>query len=216
MRREILIVERVLKAHEEWAIQTRRLLAEKDTYCLNLIGAPGAGKTSLLEETLRRWPGGHRPAVLEGDVATALDAERIAAVGGEVIQINTAGGCHIDAHLVYQAMRQLDLAQSRLVFIENVGNLVCPAGFDIGEHAKVAVSSVPEGADKPEKYPRLFQEAEIVVLNKIDLIPYTNFSLEHYRASLAKVRPQVRLFPLSCTTGEGLEDWLEWLRNRKD
>jgi hydrogenase nickel incorporation protein HypB len=208
------VLQNILKANDELAGQVRLRLAEAGIVSFNLIGSPGAGKTALLEQTLPRLAADYRIAVIEGDCATARDAERIEALGVEVIQINTGKGCHIPAHLILQALADLPLDRTDLLLIENVGNLVCPSELDVGETAKVAVLSVPEGDDKPQKYPMLFRQCEVVVLNKIDLIPYTNFSRDRFEKDLREINPALPLFPVSCRTGEGIEDWANWIRER--
>jgi len=178
----------------------------------NLLSGPGAGKTSLLEQTLPALQAQYRCLVVEGDLMTANDARRIAHLGVPAVQIQTRGTCHLDSRMVGSALEGVDLAALDLLFIENVGNLVCPTGFDLGEDGKVVLASVPEGADKPAKYPYIFERAAAVVLNKIDLLPYVPFDLETFTRALRGLNPDVPLFALSCTTGEGMPAWLDWLR----
>jgi len=211
---QIRVLENILQANDELAAQVRRRLQDAGLVSFNLIGSPGAGKTALLEQTLPRLAAELRLAVVEGDCATARDAERIGALGVEVVQINTGKGCHIPAHLILQALDNLPLDHADVLFIENVGNLVCPSELDIGETAKVAVLSVPEGDDKPQKYPMLFRQCEVVVLNKTDLIPYTAFDCARFEEDVRAVNRDVPIFGVSCRTGEGIDAWADWLRRR--
>ncbi len=208
----IKIYRNLMGANDRWAARTRALLARRGVTMLNLIGSPGAGKTRLLERTVGALRGRCRWAVLEGDVETARDARRLARLGCRVSQLLTGGGCHLEARLVHRALRDLPLAHLDLVVVENVGNLVCPAVFDIGEHAKVAVLSVTEGEDKPLKYPALFREARAAVLTKTDLLPHLRYDLAAARACLRQVNPGLPVFPLSAETGRGLAAWTGWVR----
>jgi len=183
---------------------------KRAVYVANLIGSPGCGKTALLEATLRKLA--LRAAVIEGDIRTSLDAERIRATGTPAVQIETGGACHLDPAMVARAVAQLDLSALDVLFIENVGNLVCPAGVDLGEDIKVAVTSVPEGDEKPAKYPALFIRAAAVVINKIDLLPHVDYSLERATADCRKVNHRAEVFPLSCTTGQGIDAWVAFLQ----
>ena len=212
--KEIRVVQNILRANEELAGQVRRRLTEAGVVSFNLIGSPGAGKTALLERTLPALKDDVRLAVIEADCATSRDAERVAALGVEVVQVNTGKGCHVPAQLVLRALEGLALDDLDLLLIENVGNLVCPSELDIGETAKIAVISVAEGDDKPQKYPMLFRQAAAVVLNKIDLAPYTPFDRERFESDLRGVNAAVPLFGVSCTTGEGIDAWAAWLRQR--
>ncbi len=183
---------------------------------VNLMSSPGAGKTSLLEQTARRLTGQLRMAAVDGDLATDRDARRIAEAGMPCRQINTGGGCHLNGRQVAEAVEAYDLAELDILFIENVGNLVCPASFDLGEHRRVVVSSTPEGDDKPVKYPVAFRSADCVVLNKIDLVEATDFSPASFSGFVRDVKPGVPLLELSCKTGEGLGAWLDWLRTQRE
>jgi hydrogenase nickel incorporation protein HypB len=209
---EINVVHRVLKLNDEFAAGVRSRLAGRGVTALNLISAPGSGKTALLEETIKRWDDRGRLAVIEGDPDTTLDAERIQRLGVKVTQINTEGGCHLEANLVQRALDDFDLDALDLLFIENVGNLLCPAGFDLGERFRVAMVSVTEGADKPAKYPKLFRTCDVVILNKIDLSPYVDFDRPYFEDTVQCLNPGVPVLAVSCRTGEGLDTWLEWLR----
>ncbi len=211
---EVRVVHKVLKANEEFAVMVRERLQEANVVALNLISAPGSGKTSLIEAAIRTLGDTLRIGVIEGDPDTTRDAERIAPLGVPVVQINTAGGCHLDANLVYHALDDFELAALDLLFIENVGNLVCPAEFDLGESGRVAVVSVPEGHDKPAKYPKLFHTANLVVLNKTDLLPFVDFDESQFRHDLERLNPDLPLLKVSCRTGEGVAEWSEWLHQK--
>ncbi len=208
---EVKLLERVLKANEVWAEEIRRMLRERRIFCANLIGSPGSGKTTLLEKSIPLLGDPSGLAVIEGDLATSRDADRIGRCGVDSIQIATGTGCHIDAHHVRQALDRIGLDNRRMIFIENVGNLVCPAEFDIGEHAKVAVLSVPEGDEKPLKYPPLFQASALVVLTKTDLIPYTDFSRDEFMKNVSLVNPTLPVMEVCCKTGDGIDRWTNWL-----
>ncbi len=207
----IPVLQPILEVNDEAAAETRGRLREQGIAAVNLISAPGAGKTSLLERLLPLMEGERRVGVLEGDIATSRDAERIAALGVPVVQLITGGGCHLEATFVSRGLNELPLDALDLVLIENVGNIACPAEFDLGEVAKVAVLSVAEGHDKPAKYPLLFQKAAAVVLNKTDLLPYSDFDLTVFTDDLRKLNASAPVFPLSCRTGEGVESFAQWL-----
>ena len=209
---QIPVVRNVLEANEKIAASVREKLRERKILALNLISSPGAGKTTLLERTLHDLAGEFRMAVIEGDLQTDNDARRVAATGAQAVQINTDGGCHLDSNMIMTAMESLDLDGVDILFIENVGNLVCPVEFDCGEDAKVALLSVTEGDDKPEKYPLLFNRASAMVLNKIDLLPYVDFDVEVAARHARHLNADLALFEVSCRTGEGLEKWYSWLR----
>jgi len=211
---EIKLVKEILEANAAIAAQNGALCAEQGVYVINLMGGAGAGKTTLLERTIERLKGRRRMAVIEGDIATSRDAERIAAHHIPAVQINTGGECHLDGNMVRAGLGQLDLSDIDLLVVENVGNLVCPAEFNIGEDAKVMVCSVAEGDDKPLKYPLMFQVSSLLLLNKIDLLPYVAFDVERFCADALKVNPHLEIMPISCTTGEGLDSWLRWLEER--
>ncbi|MEU7766164.1 hydrogenase nickel incorporation protein HypB [Nocardia sp. NPDC049190] len=205
---------KVLAKNDELAQRNRAWLADRDILAFNMTSSPGAGKTTLLERTIREL--GETPiAVIEGDQETQLDAERIQATGCRVVQVNTGAGCHLDAEMMSHALETLDPAPGTLLFVENVGNLVCPALFDLGEQDKVVVISVTEGTDKPLKYPHMFQAAGLVLVNKIDLLPYVDFDLDRCRAYAASVHPGIEVIPLSATTGEGLSRWYDWLAAKR-
>lgn len=208
---EIKLVKDILAANEAIAAQNRAFFTEHGVYVVNLMGSPGAGKTTLLERTIEDLKVRRKIAVIEGDIATSRDAERIAAHSIQAVQINTGGECHLDGNMVRGGLEQLNFDGIELLVVENVGNLVCPAEFNIGEDAKVMICSVTEGDDKPLKYPLMFQVSSVLLLNKIDLLPHVAFDLERFRADALKVNPRLEIMPLSCNTGEGLENWLRWL-----
>ena len=204
-------MKNILGANDEVAALNRKLFAECGVVVMNLMGSPGSGKTTLLEKTLALLADKIKIAVIEGDLFTAKDAERIEQAGVEVIQINTAGGCHLDASMIQKACASLNLDAIDLLIVGNVGNLVCPAEFDIGENFKAVVLSITEGDDKPLKYPRIFKESAVTLLNKIDLLPFTNFDLQSAREDLTTLHPTIKIFETSCTKGTGLDDWCNWL-----
>ena len=208
---EVKVMKNILGANDEIAAANRELFRAKNVIVVNLMGSPGSGKTTLLEKTLEKISGKIRVAVIEGDLFTARDAERIERLNVPVVQINTAGGCHLDAAMVKRAAESLDLEKIQLLIVENVGNLVCPAEFDVGENFKATVLSITEGDDKPLKYPLIFKESAVVMLNKIDLLPYTNFSVENAREDLSTIHPNVEIIETSCTSGAGLDAWCSWL-----
>lgn len=207
----VLLQHKVLAKNDDIASSNRDWLRQRDVHMLNLMSSPGAGKTTLLERTARDLAGQLRFAVIEGDQETALDARRIEAAGCRVVQINTGVGCHLDAGMVARGLRLLDPPVGSMVVIENVGNLVCPAMFDLGEAARVVLASVPEGADKPVKYPHMFRQADLILLTKADLLPYVNFDLARYTADVRQISPGAQLMRLSAVTGEGIQDWHDWL-----
>jgi hydrogenase nickel incorporation protein HypB len=206
---------RVLAKNDDLAAANRRWLAERGIVALNLMSSPGSGKTTLLERTLDELGPAVAMAVIEGDQETTFDAERIRATGARVVQINTGAGCHLDAPMVAAGLERLDPAHGSVVFIENVGNLVCPALFDLGETAKVVVISVTEGADKPLKYPHMFRYADLVVINKVDLLPYVDFDVDACLKAARQVNPELDAIELAATTGAGMPDWYAWLRERR-
>lgn len=203
----------ILAKNDRYADANRAALNALGSFAVNLVSSPGSGKTTLLCKTIEML--GDQPlAVIEGDQQTANDAERIRATGAKAVQVNTGKGCHLDGHMVGHAMEHLTLEPNAMLFIENVGNLVCPAGFDLGEDCKVAVISVTEGEDKPLKYPDMFTVSEIALLNKVDLAPYCDVDLDLYEANLRRINPGIEIIRISARTGEGMEAWVEWLRNR--
>ena len=216
--RKIRVEENLLAKNQRLAIGNRTHFADHQLFVLNLVSSPGSGKTSILERTFTDLKDRLQFSVLEGDQQTANDADRIAATGVPVKQINTGAGCHLDAHMVGHGVADFDLDKTDILMIENVGNLVCPASFDLGEDHKVAVLSVTEGEDKPLKYPQMFQAADLMLINKIDLLPYLRFDLEQCKAFARQINPQIKILELSCHSGEGMQAWYEWLSqgvNRK-
>jgi hydrogenase nickel incorporation protein HypB len=213
-REKIAVETDILAKNNRLAAGNRHLFREKGLFVLNLVSSPGSGKTTILERTLSDLAGTSRCAVIEGDQQTDNDARRIAATGVPVKQINTGAGCHLDAHMVAHAVDEFPLDELDLLFIENVGNLVCPASFDLGEHHKVVVLSVTEGEDKPLKYPQMFHAADVMLLNKVDLLPYLDFDVERCCEFARQVSPGIRIFRLSSRTGEGMDAWYGWLGER--
>lgn len=207
----IKVYRNLMGANEKWAGKTRVLLSDKNTRMLNLIGSPGSGKTTLLEEMVGRIAGKIRFAVLEGDVETTRDSERLAALNVPVSQLLTGGTCHLEAKLVHHALRDLPLDELDMVIVENVGNLVCPAEFDIGETAKVAVLSITEGEDKALKYPLLFREAGAVVLTKVDLLPHLDFDISRCVECIRQVNGKLPIFRVSAKSGVGMKEWIDWV-----
>jgi hydrogenase nickel incorporation protein HypB len=211
---QIKILQNVLAANAQKAAEIRELLKKKNIFMLNLISSPGAGKTTLLEKILPMLKQQYRVAVIEGDVETDKDAARLEKYGVPIALINTSGACHLESVSIEKALQSFDLDNLDLIIVENVGNLVCPAEFDIGEHAKVAVLSTPEGDDKPMKYPLLFREASLIILNKIDLLEHVNFNLEGFRSDVRKINPNSPILEVSCKTDAGLDSILDWLGER--
>jgi hydrogenase nickel incorporation protein HypB len=211
MTKRVPIVERILSANDRLAAENRAKFDAAGLFTLNLMASPGAGKTSLLEHTVRALSGKLRLAAIDGDIATSLDADRATAAGAVAVQINTGGECHLDAAMISGALPQLDLSQFDLLIVENVGNLVCPASFQLGTHKSVLIASIPEGDDKPYKYPGMYRGVDALVINKIDLLPYVPFNMETFRRGVEILNPGLVTFPLSCRTGEGLDPWLSWI-----
>jgi len=209
--KRIPVVERIMGANDSVAAQNRALLDQYGIHAINVMASPGAGKTSLLLATGKLLEGKRKMAVIEGDVASDIDAAKVQAAGIPAVQINTGGGCHLDANQIEAALGALDLANLDLVFIENVGNLICPVGFALGERTRVAISSVPEGDDKPHKYPGIFANVDVLVLSKTDLLPYIDFDLQEFRRLVQTLNPGLRIFEVSVVTGEGLAEWVDWL-----
>jgi len=210
----IITVERkVLEKNDEIARRNRAIFSSKGIFVINLVSSPGSGKTSVLERTLEFFNHRLKVAVIEGDVQTDFDAQRIAKYHTPVVQIVTNGGCHLEAKLVEDALGSLDFADVKLLIIENVGNLVCPSNYDLGEAMKVVVASTTEGDDKPLKYPAMFQQASVLIVNKIDLLPYVNCDLNALKANALKINPSLKVFETSCTTNAGIPEWCSWLES---
>ncbi|MDD1780706.1 hydrogenase nickel incorporation protein HypB [Enterovibrio sp. ZSDZ35] len=212
--RMVSIEQNILAHNDQYAAENRELFIANGQLVLNLVSSPGSGKTTLLVNTLTILKTTQSVAVIEGDQQTTNDAERIRATGVPAIQVNTGKGCHLDAHMVGHAAHDLQLKANTLLFIENVGNLVCPAAFDLGEYCKVAILSVTEGEDKPLKYPNMFAASDLVILNKIDLLPYVSFDMAACRENILQVNPNAVIIELSSTTGEGMAVWLDWLKEQ--
>jgi len=211
----IAVQEKVLNENHRLAAELRRQFAEHGVFVLNFISSPGSGKTSLLERTLAVLPRDARVAVLTGDIQTDNDARRLARAGFPARQISTGGTCHLDARMIARALEDWPVADIDVLFIENVGNLVCPSSYDLGEHDKVVVLSVTEGEDKPLKYPSIFSKAELCIINKTDLLPYVSFDLQLARENVRKMHPGIDIIEVSCRTGEGLQTWLNWIEQRR-
>ncbi len=209
----VKVVTKILEANERIASENRKIFDTAGLFVINLMSGPGAGKTSLLERTITP-ASGLRIGVIEGDIAGSDDAERVVRCGAPVVQINTGGACHLDANMIYEVLNDLPLQDLDLLIIENVGNLVCPAEFNLGEHMKVMVLSIAEGHDKPLKYPLMFQESSALILNKLDLAPYLDVDVEKIRRDALLLNPNLRIFEVSCRTGQGLTDWLAWLKEQ--
>lgn len=208
---EIKVVKDILDANEQLAQRNRKLFDSHKIFTVNLMSSPGAGKTSLIRQTIKNLKGKIKIGVIEGDVSSSLDAEAVARDGVPVVQINTGGGCHLDANMLSAALDSMPLKELRLLFIENVGNLICPAEFSLGEHKRVVIASTPEGDDKPFKYPLMFHTADVVLVNKIDLLPYLKFDIGAFSQAVKGMNQRVEIFPISCTTGEGVGEWVSWL-----
>jgi hydrogenase nickel incorporation protein HypB len=213
MSERITVVEKIMGANERLAADNQARLDAAGVVALNLMASPGAGKTSLIEQTLRLLGGRFRVAVVDGDVATSIDADRAAAAGAMAVQINTGGECHLDAVMLHQALGQIDLSTVDMLLVENVGNLICPASFVLGTHQSVLIASIPEGDDKPYKYPGMYRGVDALVINKIDLLPYIDFKMDYFQKGVEALNPGLVTFPVSCRTGEGIDDWVDWLLN---
>lgn len=216
MSKHISVVEKILSANDRIAADNRAILDAAGIKAFNLMASPGAGKTSLIEQTISRLRSEMQLAVIDGDIATNFDARRAEAAGAIAYQINTGGECHLDAVMVNSALKQMSLPGIRLLIVENVGNLVCPASFQLGTHKSVLIASVPEGDDKPYKYPGMYRGVDALVINKIDLLPYVPFNMQFFQRGVEILNPGLISFPLSCKTGEGLDQWILWLKSQVD
>ncbi len=214
MSQRVSVVENILGANERLADDVRARLDAAGVLGLNMMASPGAGKTSLIERTVAGLAGELRLAVVDGDLATSLDADRAAAAGATAVQINTGGGCHLDAAMLQEGLAQIELAAVDLLIVENVGNLICPANFQLGTHKSVLVASTPEGDDKPYKYPGIYRGVDVLVINKIDLMPYLDFDMTTFRRGVEALNSGLVTFALSCRTGEGVDAWLAWVREQ--
>ena len=213
---KVSVVKNVLDANDRIAAQNRELFDKNKVYVINLMSSPGAGKTSLVERTILALRDKYRIGVIEGDIQDTYDADRIAKLNIPVVQINTGGACHIDGNMIREALPTFDLSKTDLLIVENVGNLVCPAEFKIGENVKIMLLSTPEGADKPAKYPLMFQESAALLINKIDLMPYVDFDLEKAKHDALSLHQDLKIFEVSCKTAAGLDGWIAWLTQRID
>jgi hydrogenase nickel incorporation protein HypB len=209
---KVSVVRNILEANERIAEQNKALFNENHLFVINLMSSPGAGKTSLLERTIDVLKDELRIGVIEGDIQSTHDAERVAKKGVPVVQINTGGACHLDGNMIRDTFHEFDFKEMDLLIVENVGNLVCPAEFKIGEDFKVMILSVAEGDDKPSKYPLMFHESKVLLINKVDLLPYVDCSVERIRQDALRINPNLNIFEISCKTGEGLDPWYGWLR----
>jgi len=207
----LTIQEDILGANKEKAKRNQEQLDKHGILTVNVMSSPGAGKTSLILETIRRLKGKTRIGVIEGDVASSVDADKVHQEGVPVIQINIPGGCHLDANMIESALNNLPLQDIELLLIENVGNLICPAEFTLGEHRNVLVSSIPEGDDKPFKYPLMFHKADAVLINKVDLLPHLKFDIQGFSQAVRGINEKVEIFQISCATGQGIQEWVSWL-----
>jgi hydrogenase nickel incorporation protein HypB len=212
---ELPVIEKILSANDMIALENGTLLDEHGVVAINVMASPGAGKTSLILRSIEALQGQLRVGVIEGDVAGRVDADKVAETGTPVVQINTGGGCHLDAPQVQSALQQLPLDEIDLLFIENVGNLICPTGFALGEHINVMIANVPEGHDKPIKYPGMFTVVDALILNKVDLMPYLDFDREAFHAAVRALNADAPLFEVSCKTGMGIDSWTDWLLAQK-
>jgi hydrogenase nickel incorporation protein HypB len=212
MPTNVPIVENILNANDRLAQENRSRIDAAGVFSINILASPGAGKTSLIEQTLPRLKDKLRVAVVDGDIATSIDADRAAQAGAQAaIQVNTGGDCHLDAVMLRGALEQLELTQFDLLIVENVGNLVCPANFKLGTHKTILVASIPEGDDKPYKYPGTYRGVDALVINKVDLLPYVPFRMDYFERGVQVLNPDVITFRTSCTTGQGLDEWVDWL-----
>ena len=211
--KKIPVIERIMGANDDVALQNRALLDAHHVHTINVMASPGAGKTTLIMDAIKALVGKRRVGAIEGDLASDVDTQRVIEAGAPAVQINTGGGCHLDAPQVQEALPLLPLDELDLVFIENVGNLVCPVSFALGEHTRMAISSVPEGDDKPLKYPTIFANVDALVISKIDLLPYIPFDMAKFEERARGLNPDIRIFAVSCVTGEGMDEWISWLQD---
>lgn len=211
--KKVQIVEKILDANDQLAAQNRSVIDQAGVFSINLMASPGAGKTSLILETIRRLQGEMQIGVVEGDTApVTIDSDKVVAAGMRAVQINTGGDCHLDANMLRDGLKAMDLDKIDLLIVENVGNLICPAAFQLGTHVNALVASVPEGDDKPYKYPNIYRGLDVLVINKIDLNPYVKFDMAYFQQGVEMLNPGLRTFALSCSTGEGVDAWVDWIR----
>ena len=214
MTRKVSVVEKVHSVNDQLAGENQLQLQEAGIFSINLMASPGAGKTSLIEKTLAGLDPAISVAAIDGDVATSIDADRAAKAGATAVQINTGGQCHIDASMLRSALEKLDLTKFDLLLVENVGNLICPASFKLGTDKNILIASIPEGDDKPYKYPAMYQDVDALIINKVDLLPYIDFKMDYFKKGVEMLNPGLITFPISCKTGEGLETWIQWLTDQ--
>ncbi|HPH95992.1 MAG TPA: hydrogenase nickel incorporation protein HypB [Anaerolineaceae bacterium] len=210
----VTVVEKILNANDQLAAQNKARLDAAGIFSINIMASPGAGKTSVILNTIKALMPDIRLGVIEGDTApVTIDADKVTAAGMPAVQINTGGDCHLDAAMIKDALNQLPLESLDIIIIENVGNLVCPAAWDLGTHANVLIASIPEGDDKPYKYPNIYRGLDVLILNKMDLLPYINFNTDYFKQGVEMLNPGLITFPVSCKTGEGLSAWADWLKS---
>lgn len=215
MTTNVPIVREIMSANDRLAAQNREKLEAARVVGMNIMASPGAGKTSTILRTIEALKADHQLGVVEGDTANVtIDADKVIAAGMPAVQINTGGDCHLDAVMLSGALAQMPLGEIELLIVENVGNLICPASFTLGTHFNVVIASVPEGADKPYKYPNIYRGIDALILNKIDLLPYVDFDMDYFRRGIEMLNPGVAFFPISCKTGEGVAEWIDWLKGR--
>lgn len=213
--RRVAVIEKILSANDQIAADNRALLDRTGIFSINIMASPGAGKTSFILQTINAFKGNMQIAVIEGDTApVTIDADKVVEAGVPAVQINTGGECHLDAVMIQNALSRLDLSRVDLLIIENVGNLICPAAFNLGTHANVLIASIPEGDDKPYKYPNIYRGLDVLVINKIDLLPYIPFRMDYFRQGVEMLNSNVVTFSLSCTTREGIPAWIDWIEKR--
>ena len=215
MKQRVEIVKRIMDSNEQLAEQNRKKLEDHQVFAINVMASPGAGKTTFILQTIAKLPENMRMGVIEGDTApVTIDSDKITEAGMPAVQINTGGDCHLDANMVGLAIDQLDLDDIDLLLIENVGNLVCPTGFALGNHANILISSTPEGDDKPYKYPNIYRNIDVLIINKVDLLPYIDFDMDYFRKGVEMLNPGLKTFEVSSKTGEGFDRWIEWLEEK--
>ena len=211
----VTIVEKILSANDQVALSNKKQFDNANVFAINMMASPGSGKTSTILQTIDKLKQDCCMGVIEGDTApVTIDADKITAAGMPAIQINTGGDCHLDAVMIDEGLKQFNLSELDLMIIENVGNLICPAAFDLGTHANVLIASVPEGDDKPYKYPNIYRGLDVLIINKIDLLPYVTFDMEYFRKGVEMLNPGLLTFPISCKTGEGMDNWISWLKSK--
>jgi hydrogenase nickel incorporation protein HypB len=209
------IVEKIMDANEQIAAVNQKILDEHNVFAINIMASPGSGKTSVILKTIDALRGKLRIGVIEGDTApVTIDADKVLAAGMPAVQINTGGNCHLDAVMLNRGLEQMDLDEIDLLIVENVGNLICPAGFALGTHANIVIASIPEGDDKPYKYPNIYRGLEVLLINKTDLLPYIDFNMEYFRQGVELLNPGLTTFEMSCRTGEGVQAWADWLYSK--